>query len=150
MQIGGPCDGVTEIGYCAGDSLWVWCDPYHGLAWMDCYDAVGDRCYAVGQGVGACGCGPVDANGMCMQFQPSYPNEIHLYCISAYGVLGVSNCRARTGSPTGLCSTFVTSFGYQTSCMCDECVAHYAYAGVCESLCYGCMYDQQSNASWCP
>ena len=65
IEIGGPCQGTTQTGYCLNGDEWVWCDPIHGLSYMHCPSVVGDACYGLGGGLGACGCGSIDANGVC-------------------------------------------------------------------------------------
>ena len=146
VRANGACDGVSTIGHCVGD-IWVWCDPSGGpsgsVEYMNCVAQGLPGCTSVGSS-GACACGPIDSNGTC----GGSSNEYHFYCLSGYRVLAQDSCRQYGTS--GFCSTFVTSFGYQTSCYCSACRYWNASSRTCSSLCSGCTYDSSGNYHYCP
>ena len=139
VAFGGPCVGVTEVGHCVGDS-WVFCAGNSGVQALDCVANGLPGCVGDNQ-AGACDCGPVSANGTC-----SNDLSLHYFCNEAFGVLAVNHCPTRTGRASGLCSTFVSDFGHQTECFCDECSIYDAFGRQCRALeCGGggrCRYLQ--------
>lgn len=148
LRIGGACSGVSPYGYCSGDT-WVRCDAQQGLVAMYCGAG---RCKTVNsQGEGACRCGSIDANGVCASADgTSSSNAVHFTCATNLDVLMADNCAAATGSATGFCSTFVTSFGSQTMCFCDPC--SYAAGGQCRQVCSSrnaCRYNAPGNFVTC-
>ncbi len=146
LQVGGACAGVSQYGYCSGDT-WVRCDPHAGLVVLGC--GAGNCKTVTAQGDGACACGSIDSNGLCMNADGSNGNAVHLYCVTGLGILMADNCVAKTGSGQGHCSTFVTAFGHQTSCLCGAC--QYDTGQGCASLCPGgaCSYNAPGNFYTC-
>ncbi|GEM_PF-2594934 len=141
---------MDQIGYCVDSSTWVWCDPIHGISYMDCPSVVGTDCYRQSSTgpAGSCACGAVDTNGVCSAWGSGAANELHFFC-SWSGLLFVDNCRAQTGSTTGLCSTLVTSYGYQTDCFCSACTPYDYNTNSCYSAGSSCEYVAGSNACMC-
>lgn len=136
LTIGGNCGSVSQYGYCESDTTWVWCDPIHGLAFMDCEAFGVGSCIRLDATSGACECGPVPSYGTCIQFEDGPAYEIKLECLNIPGVADVltsTNCRARTGSSRGFCGH---QAGYTGSaCYCDKCLSFDAFSESCYDSC---------------
>ena len=147
VQIGGPCNGISKYGYCSG-SIWVRCDAAAGVVALDCGPG---NCKTIdAQGTGACTCGNITEDGLCVNADFSAGDDVLLACLPGYNVLVAQNCVEETGSASGHCSTLVTPFGYVTSCMCAHCAAVNT-SGVCSTLCPGmqCGKNSASNYYYC-
>lgn len=148
LQIGGACaPGMNEGGYCSG-SWWVRCDPVHGVAVVECDP---QPCRQVSATWGACGCGNLDADGVCWEGPTKVPNEV-LFACSPSGVMVAMNCPGLTGGPGAFCSTFVTAYGHQNSCYCQQCSWWNGVSKQCTPQCYSgssCVYDRGANAHAC-
>ena len=151
VKVGGPCGSVSQYGYCAGDT-WVRCDAQAGIVAMACGAG---KCRTIDSaGNGACTCGSIDANGVCASADgASVPTpKVHFACAESLGILLANNCTASTGSSSGFCSTFVTSFGHQTMCFCNTCSLPVGSNNQCSPLCArpsDCRYYAASNAHTC-
>ncbi|NTX09052.1 hypothetical protein [Myxococcus sp. CA040A] len=149
VRLGGPCQGVSEYGHCAGDT-WVRCDAQAGVVALPCGAG---QCKTVdAQGTGACRCGSIDANGVCATADGTSTTRpgTHFTCATSLGILIAENCAASTGSSTALCSTFVTSAGHVTSCFCSTCSM--PAGGQCRPLCSNpsaCQYYPSGNVHTC-
>ncbi len=149
IRLGGSCNGVDQLGYCADANTWVFCDPRHGLVSMNCPQTVGTYCYkGLSTGTwGACGCGAIDSNGVCGSVGGA-ATEAHFFCSPAQ-ILFVANCAADSGRSTGFCSTLVTSVGFQTGCFCSACSFVDYSRDVCSAIPPGCSYNSGLNACTC-
>jgi hypothetical protein len=150
IRVGGACQGVNQYGYCSGDT-WVRCDAQEGIVTMECGAG---RCKRLDSaGSGACTCGSITADGVCATATgASSPSpRVHFTCATSAGVLIAENCPAATGSAQGLCSTFVTAYGHQTSCFCAPCSIS-GRNNQCTSLCSrptDCRYSSPGNYYTC-
>jgi hypothetical protein len=137
------CHGVSS-GYCVGD-FWIYCDGTRGLQYMDCLGQGFPGCISFSADYGACACGLIDDNGTC-----SADRTNHFFCVSGT-LLAVDNCAAETGQPGGFCAHYVTSFGSQTACFCQQC-SYYLEDQGCAPACTGgsqCSYDPTLNTHQC-
>lgn len=146
--MGGACGNVNSYGYCSGDT-WVRCDAQEGIVAMYCGPG---RCKTLNaQGDGACRCGTIDKNGVCASADgTASSNAVHFTCLENLDILVANNCVESTGSANGMCSTFVTSFGWQTMCFCGQC--SYPANGQCRQLCSSpgaCRYNEPGNFHTC-
>ncbi|MCY1023971.1 hypothetical protein [Pyxidicoccus sp. MSG2] len=150
VRVGGACGGVSQYGYCAGDT-WVRCDA-GALVAIGCGAG---QCRTVdAQGTGACTCGSIDDNGVCAGADGTSVARprTHFMCARSLGILVADNCAARTGSPNGFCSTLVTAFGSQTTCFCDTCTYPGGSSNQCVSACArpsDCRYYSAGNYHTC-
>ncbi|NOK32362.1 hypothetical protein HMI49_03995 [Corallococcus exercitus] len=150
VRVGGACEGVSQYGYCSGDT-WVRCDAQEGIVTMECGPGRCKRLDSAGNG--ACTCGSIDANGVCATASgaSAATPRVHFTCAPSAGVLIASNCTVETGSSAGFCSTFVTSFGHQTTCFCGTCSIP-GRDNQCGSLCSNpaqCQYSASGNFHTC-
>ncbi|RKG68666.1 hypothetical protein D7V80_11760 [Corallococcus sp. CA054B] len=150
VRVGGACEGVSQYGYCSGDT-WVRCDAQEGIVTMECGPGQCKRLDSAGNG--ACTCGSIDANGVCATASgaSAATPRVHFICAPSAGVLIASNCTVETGSSAGFCSTFVTSFGHQTTCFCGTCSVP-GRNNQCGSLCGNpaqCQYSASGNFHTC-
>ena len=147
LKVGGACGGVSQYGYCSGDS-WVRCDATAGIVVMPCGAG---QCRTINaQGEGACRCGGVTQSGVCAAADGTQGNTSLFWCATAFDILVATNCKQETGSSAGFCSTFVTSFGWENQCYCNTC--SYQLGNTCQPLCSGsstCSYNAPGNFHTC-
>jgi hypothetical protein len=145
VPLGGDCGNVTRYGHCIDERTWVRCDSNEGVVQVGC----SSQCATVtADGIGACTCDGIDANGICGGAKGESGREVHYFCLENLGILVADNCREVTGSSTGLCTTYVSEFGYQTSCQCGPCSIF--LSGRCVAACSGvCRYSSSPNTYTC-
>jgi hypothetical protein len=116
------------------------CDAIRGLQVMDC-GAGNCQGWPDGTGQGSCTCGytgstfeSLGTTGSCQQlWATAQPYENQMGCL--YNRTVLNNCIALTGLSSGRCWTLVSSFGYQSSCMCDTCSMYDPHAHACYPAC---------------
>ena len=153
---GAECpDGLADSanqGHCVGNH-WFVCDP--GTNRVIDFDCEAAGCTNVTSGqppMGGCNC---TGGSQCLtiDFIPGTSKwQYELICNTSFGITAVMNCKWYTGSSDGLCSTFVTEMGNQTSCLCDPC-RPFLYGQGCTDLCspsQKCYYeDSGMSFSYC-
>lgn len=151
---------VPFNGYCLGARTWVIPDPIRGLIALDCGQGQ-CRPDGLGGGSGSCTCGASGTAFPSLTDQGTCPtgqvlgngfgaDEVLLSCFA--GSSYWNNCRAMTGLATGFCSTWVTPFGWASSCYCAPCQVFDSATKQCRALCpsgMSCGYSPPTATTYC-
>ncbi len=133
--------GYPSNGYCVGAQYWLVPDRNRGLTVWDCGV---NQCQPDGAGGGSCTCGQpgtalpeLTFDGFCVP-QANAPagfadREVLWTCFGNRTFY--DNCKATTGTATGVCQTLVSSFGYRSNCYCAVCTKYDPQTRVCSPAC---------------